>query len=818
MVANRTPRSSSRDLALSALLMLIIVAGAIAVRFYNLGGQSLWSDEGNSAALATRSLIQIARDASHDIHPPLYYWLLHVWTRIAGASEVGLRSFSALTGLLLALTAGAVGRRLFGLTTGLVTAFVMALSPFAVYYSQEARMYSLLALEATLAVVAFWGYVRQEDDRLPTDGGAAKYLRLLPPSGHVLILTWVAGLYTHYAFPLIIALLTGLYIVWLIVSWRRDRLTRRLLNWGILLAITTGLYAPWLPIALDQLTTWPAGGNPVDLRTALPVALTLLGLGPIARDQAGQWWMWSLPALALIGLLTWPRGQRLAWLRWVIPAAWTIAPLAMILVFGLFRDAYLKFLLIASPAYSLLLARGVMALAGGLRASPSPQAGGRLATTWGWLRGVLGAGWIVAALALVGVLSGVILARYYTDPTVARDDYRGIAQFIVATAHPGDAVLLDAPGQNEVFAYYYRGDLPIYPLPRQRPLRTEETLLELTRLLDYEKIYALYWATTEADPQRLIATWMDNHVYKTLDQWSGNVRLAVYVMPERRPPDETVDNLNLRFDPGIVLLGYRGWNLAPTAGQVTQVQLRWQAERQPARRYKVFLQLLDPRDQVIAQRDSEPAGDSRPTDSWDAGEVVQDNHGLLIPPGTPPGAYRRIIGLYDRDTGERLKLADGHDFISLPPITVSRAATPPPLAALNMRYSQQFDFGGITLLGHDRYKRGFGHVPDTALNPGDRLHLTFYWQANVQPRADWWFDLTLNDASGREVAHLEAPLVSATYVTTLWQKGEVVRGEHDLLLPADLPPDAYRLSLALLPDVETQAGKAYLGTVRVVRK
>jgi len=43
----------------------------------------------------------------------------------------------------------------------------------------------------------------------------------------------------------------------------------------------------------------------------------------------------------------------------------------------------------------------------------------------------------------------------------------------------------------------------------------------------------------------------------------------------------------------------------------------------------------------------------------------------------------------------------------------------------------------------------------------------------------------------------------------------VVRGEHDLLIPPDLPPDTYRLSLSLYPDAETEAGSAYLGTVRV---
>jgi len=295
------------------------------------------------------------------------------------------------------------------------------------------------------------------------------------------------------------------------------------------------------------------------------------------------------------------------------------------------------------------------------------------------------------------------------------------------------------------------------------------------------------------------------------------VRLAVYVMPERRAADETADGLNLTLGSDIILRGYRGWNLAPVAGEVTQIQLLWQANKTPARRYKIFLQLLDAHDQVIAQQDAEPVGESRPTDGWAPGELIIDNHGLLIGPGTPPGTYRRILGMYDPQTGERLRLPDGKDNISLPPITVTRNNKPPTLAALDMQYTQTFDFGAITLLGHDSYKRGFRHAPDTPLHPGDQLHVTFYWQANSLPRADWWFSLALNDSAGHTVAAVQHPLVSDSYSTMLWQKGEVVRGEHDLMIPDNLPPDTYRLSLTLLPDTDTQAGVAYLGTVTVTR-
>jgi mannosyltransferase len=146
---------------------------------------------------------------------------------------------------------------------------------------------------------------------------------------------------------------------------------------------------------------------------------------------------------------------------------------------------------------------------------------------------------------------------------------------------------------------------------------------------------------------------------------------------------------------------------------------------------------------------------------------------------------------------------------------VERAAGSPTLDALGMQTRQNFDFGGIRLLGYDHYKRGFKHAPDTPVHPGDLLHLTLYWQANVRPRADWWFDMTLTDAAGHVVADQQAPLVGPTYSTMLWEAQEIVRGEHDLTLPADLPPDTYRLSLTLYPDTNTPVAAAYLGTVTV---
>ncbi|MFN3929769.1 MAG: hypothetical protein ACK4OK_09080, partial [Thermoflexus sp.] len=70
---------------------------------YGLEAQSLWYDEGTSARLSEGPLRHILESAAQDIHPPLYYVLLHGWTAVAGRSVFALRAFSALAGVLVVL-------------------------------------------------------------------------------------------------------------------------------------------------------------------------------------------------------------------------------------------------------------------------------------------------------------------------------------------------------------------------------------------------------------------------------------------------------------------------------------------------------------------------------------------------------------------------------------------------------------------------------------------------------------------------------------------------------------------------------------------
>src|SRR5215207_4585726 len=96
---------------LSLLAVAVLAAG---LRWYRIDAQSLWYDEGISAFQLTRSLGDILYAASLDSHPPLYYWTLKAWGETVGASELALRSLSAVWGVVAVVLTWLIGRRLFG--------------------------------------------------------------------------------------------------------------------------------------------------------------------------------------------------------------------------------------------------------------------------------------------------------------------------------------------------------------------------------------------------------------------------------------------------------------------------------------------------------------------------------------------------------------------------------------------------------------------------------------------------------------------------------------------------------------------------------
>lgn len=792
--------------------ILLLAAG---LRFYQLSGQSLWADEGNSVALARRGFAEIARRTAFDIHPPLYYWLLKIWVFVFGDSEIGLRSLSVVLGIGLVYLIGVLGTRLFHARIGLIAAFIAAVSPLQVYYSQEARMYMLLAMLSALTVLAA-GFIWE------SYAAAQKTV-----AGPIYVVAVTAGLYTHYAYPLILIGVNLAALIWFWQTWPADASKSganqplpianfrqsplaHLQNWCWLQLIPWLLYLPWLPIAWRQITTWPAGRAAGSLLADLDKISTTLLLGLS--------WPYNLGTAPTVGLgvillITVWLGFKQAVPRWRYPAhrlfttlslslLWLWLLLPVILTAIIFSPAFLKFLLVAAPPVALLVALAIerIALELGRFRRPLPGRGPDRLSEVSWLGYLVGGG----LLAVLSGASALSLNYYYHDPAYARDNYRGIVNFIKAISGPDDAVILNAEGQQDVFNYYYGRGLgglaPVYPLPRQRPLDEAATLKELQQITDKAgKVYAVYWATRQADPNGLIEGWLDSHLSKATDLWYGNVRLVSYATPQARA--------NLRLTPvsyqlgqNIRLTGYALSSTRISPGDILQIVLAWETDKPMTGDFTVFAQILDPANHLVGQRDAQPL---TATSSWPAGQLVMDGHGIFIEPGTPPGKHRLIVGLYDSATGQRLPVtsSDGEqrrDFIELSEVEIVRPATPLPLDAFNIQVRLNRPMVDVVLLGYDLYKTGHRSTPNAPLHPGDPLHLVAYWMPRWPVRwlEDQLFIQVITNTGRPSPLFVTRHPSGTDYSIKQWQPGEIIRAQYDLFL-TNLEPGTYRLALTL---------------------
>lgn len=641
--------------------MVVVLLLATGLRLYRLDAQSFWNDEGNTARAAERRIPLILEAAEGDIHPPGYYLLLHFWRALAGESEFALRALSALCGVLtVALTYG-LGRRLLGTSTGLGAACLAALSPLGVYYSQEARMYALLGLLSVLSTYLLC------DKRYAMSEKRASCMAC-GCSSLAYVVTTAAGLYTHYAFPFILLSHNLLFLAWWGVRVRRPTgRWRFLLGWFVAQVAVLALFLPWLPAALKSVTGWSPAGRGHALGPALLDVLRALTVGITLEMEEALWALLAAGGLLLAGL--WPvlsaaRPRRRQVGAVGMLAAWLFLPIGLIFAFDLYKPAYLKFLLAVLPPFHLLLAHGVERL--------SPLASRLLPFASRFAHHVLRSGFYVFLLATAFLPS---LHNLYFNPAYARDDYRQIAADIRAMARPGDGIILNAPNQWEVFTYYYRQGVPVYPIPRARPPRADAVAAELERIAaDHarRRLFAIYWGEVEADPARLVESWLAAHAYKTGDRWYGRVRVAVYGLESL--PEEPAVPLDVHFGETIRLQGYAVGEGPFAPGDVVPVTLFWEANAVLSERYKVFLHLLDAGGSLVAQTDAEPLGNLMPTTVWVPGKVLTDRHGVLLPQDLPAGDYALVAGLYHLITAERMPVVVGEgpsgDHLSLGSVTV----------------------------------------------------------------------------------------------------------------------------------------------------
>jgi len=241
-----------------------------------------------------------------------------------------------------------------------------------------------------------------------------------------------------------------------------------------------------------------------------------------------------------------------------------------------------------------------------------------------------------------------------------------------------------------------------------------------------------------------------------------------------------------------LLLGYDLYEPPASAvesGGALHFTAYWQCLEAMGKDYSIYIRLKDEAGHTWGQVDDWPVKGLLPTSQWTPGMIIRDDYNIEILPGTPPGYYGIEVGMYSVDETKGTDLL-GRWRASQRTVEVVKPPAPPPLERLAIQYPLQVRLGSqIKLLGYDS--------PPQVIRPGDSIPLTLFWQAEQDVREDDLVLLQLRGEDGKMWALYRDRPVNGSYPTTQWSRGEVVRQQLEVRIPADVPSGSYHLAVAL---------------------
>lgn len=485
------------------LPLAVLTLAAFAARMARIGFQSLWRDEVDAMRFATRPLGDLLRMfVTPGENGPLYFLMLRPWLALFGESEAALRSFSAVAGAALVPLMFWLGVRLFGRRAGWMAAILAAICPYAVWYSQEGKMYAWVALLAAGSFALLWSGL---------EGGPWWVW-----AGYVLTTTLAP--FVHY----LTALLIPAFALIVLAGWRRWR--HRWKAYGASLAL---ILLPYLALAAWQVRALLSG-----FRTGHPfvpfpqaVASVVFGFSEGVRPAATFWALvpFLLSILAAWGLGGAPphgageresadtrpsvRGDSRHARRVAIAACaiWWAAPFVLLFGISLLSPLFVeRYLITTLPAFLLLLAAGLDNL---LRRAP-------------WL-----------GLATAAAIFFVSARGVWIQATIPiKPDMRAAAQFVCPRLESGDPVIFLIPHVEPVFAYYCSRPYEGIPAPYANAGQDADTIAHaLDRALqDKRTVWLLESEAHLWDARGLIRTALEKGWTATDDREFTLARATAY--------------------------------------------------------------------------------------------------------------------------------------------------------------------------------------------------------------------------------------------------------------------------------------------------
>ncbi len=480
--------------------LMILIFLALGLRTYHLDFQSLWrdeidairfSDEVGNILVSENSLAQLRNLLTRPEHNgPLYYVLLKIWRGLTGDSEFALRYFSALGGVLMVVLTAQVARRLgFTKLEALMTSAFIATSPYLIWYSQEAKMYTWLPCLILSGMISFKVAL--------TTGRKVWWV--------VFVAATSLSFYVHILAPLMLAV----YGLWSVIQWSDLKLQWR----GWLIAMTF-LTLPYVPLLIWQanlvktiiLEGYDSGHPFYSLTQQTQILLHLYSSGVLRSDYSFYAMITAL-FLTLLGLYLapfWPKpAPRQPWLQ---VACWLIVPALLIYLISLrvpiFEDRYVIYL---APAYYILMASGVRVLLQRSR----------------WLGGAI----------LMTILLFNLWMMWGQTSVPIKTDFRSAANFVAEHTEGGSPhVIFQMPYLQHTFAYYFPEPHQviegIWTNDNRDETSVAKDMLDLTAGLN--EVWFVVSEEDYWDQRRLTRLWLDEHGTIITQAYFRSVEVYLY--------------------------------------------------------------------------------------------------------------------------------------------------------------------------------------------------------------------------------------------------------------------------------------------------